>query len=109
VALVLYPALIWPFGFKCAAAGTLVVNGLTLAGAVWVVRHRLGGLPGFAYVPSLLLAALAMAVTATLLKLAGLPWIPAAAISAAVYAGACLGLGVVRLAQVRALVGSPGS
>jgi O-antigen/teichoic acid export membrane protein len=109
VALVLYPALIWPFGFKGAAAGTLVVNGLTLAGAVWVVRHRLGGLPGFAYVPSLLLAALAMAVTATLLKLAGLPWIPAAAISAAVYAGACLGLGVVRLAQVRALVGSPGS
>jgi O-antigen/teichoic acid export membrane protein len=110
VALVLYPALVWPFGFKGAAAGTLVVNGLTLAGAVWVVRGRLGGLlPGFGYLPLLLLAALAMAVAATLLKLAGLHWIPAAAISVAVYAAACLGLGVVRLAQVRALVGSPGA
>jgi O-antigen/teichoic acid export membrane protein len=107
VALVLYPALIGPFGFKGAAAGTLIVNALTLAGAVWIVRRRLGGLPGFAYVPWLLLAALIMAVTATLLRLAGLHWIPAAAVSTASYVGACLALGVVRLAQVRALVGSP--
>ena len=66
--------------------------------------HRMTRIP-----PLLLLAALAMALAAMLLKLAGLHWIPAAAVSVAVYAAACLGLGVVRLAQVRALVGSPGA